>query len=162
VVCWSDGSLGSMTFVSSRAPGVLTVTLPVAARAKPRRIEITPIHPPIRQNALGRIPLVLRQTTARRRHRLRRRLPPCQPLGHRPVPPRHRPRPRSPPRRTHPRPRLALHHPALLARPHRLRPNPTQRPPTPAQPTNSRGLTQGYSGGVGAAGIVVVGFSVSL
>ena len=35
---------------------------------------------------------------------------------------------------THPRPHLDPHHLALLARPHRLRPRPPWRPPTPHQP----------------------------
>ena len=38
-----------------------------------------------------------------------------------------------PPRRTHPRPQLDPHHLALLARPHRLRPHPPRRTPTPHQ-----------------------------
>ena len=63
------------------------------------------LHPPVRQDPHRRLPLGLRQATPRRRHRLRRRLPPRQPLGRRPLPPSPRPRPRPPPRRPHPRPR---------------------------------------------------------
>ena len=44
---------------------------------------------------------------------------------------RHRQNPS--PRRTHPRTQLDPHHLALLARPHRLRPHPTRRTPTPNQ-----------------------------
>ena len=63
--------------------------------------------------------------------RLRRRLPPRQPLGRRPLPTSPRPRPRPPPRRPHPRPRLAPHHLALLARP-----TPPTTPPSTA-PSNA-------------------------
>ena len=69
-----------------------------------------------------------RQTTARRRHRLRRRLPPRQPLGRRPLHQSPRPRPRPPPRRPDPRPRLAARHLALLARRRPLRPGQTPGP----------------------------------
>ena len=104
------------------------------------------LDPPVRQTQIGRLPLVVRQTTARRRHRLRRRLPPRQPLGRGPLQPRQRPRARPRPLRTHPRPRLALRHLALLAGPRRLRPRPTQSTPTNPQPApTTGGLTQGYS-----------------
>ena len=79
------------------------------------------------------LPLGRRQAAPRRRHRLRRRLPPRQPLGRRPLRPRPRPRPRPPPRRPHPRPRLAVRHLALLAGPHRLRPRAPPRPAAPAR-----------------------------
>ena len=103
-----------------------------------------PLDPTVRQDPQRRIPLVLRQTTARRRHRLRRRLPTRQPLGRRPLRPCPRPRPRPPPRRAHPRPRLALRHLALLARQHRLRPRQTPSPPTPhPNPTTRRRLDTG-------------------
>ena len=46
----------------------------------------SPLHPPIRQDPRRRLPLGLRQKPPRRRHRLRRRLPPRQPLGRRPLP----------------------------------------------------------------------------
>ena len=83
----------------------------------------------------------------RGRHlRLRQRLPPRQPLGRRPLQPRHRPQPRPPPRRTHSRPRLALRHLAVLADQHRLQPRQPPSPPGPTQSTTTtRGLTQGYS-----------------
>jgi hypothetical protein len=67
-------------------------------------------------------------TTTRRSHRLRRRLPPRQPMGRPPLPKGTRPRPRPPPRRTHPRPRLAAHHLALLARQRPIRPRQTPCP----------------------------------
>ena len=54
------------------------------------------IHPTIRQKPRCRFPLGLRQTAPRRRLRLRRRQPPGQPLGRRPLPARPRPRPRPP------------------------------------------------------------------
>jgi hypothetical protein len=105
-----------------------------------------PLHPPVRHDPRRRVPLRLRQTAPRRRHRLRRRLPPRQPLGRPALRRRHRPRQRPPPRRPHPRPRLALHHLALLARRHRLRPRPPQSPPAhPGRAKTSGGLTQGYS-----------------
>ena len=84
-----------------------------------------------------RVPLVLRQTTPRRRQRLRRRLPTSQPLGRRPLRPRPSPRSRPPPRRTHPRPRLAPRHLALLAGQPRLQPR--QPPRTPTSPRSTRG-----------------------
>ena len=92
------------------------------------------LDPAVRQGQGRRLPLGRRQTTPRRRHRLRRRLPPRQPLGRRPLPPSPRPRPRPPPRRTHPRPRLAARHLALLARRRPLRPRQTPRPTTHPQP----------------------------
>uniref|UniRef100_A0AC61U449 IS110 family transposase n=1 Tax=Janibacter limosus TaxID=53458 RepID=A0AC61U449_9MICO len=64
------------------------------------------LDPTIRQDARRRLPLGLRQATARRRHRLRRRQPTRQPLGRRPLRPVPSPRTRSRPRRAHPRPRL--------------------------------------------------------
>ena len=45
----------------------------------------SPLDPPIRQGQDRRVPLGLRQTTPRRGQRLRRRLPPRQPLGREPV-----------------------------------------------------------------------------
>jgi hypothetical protein len=69
----------------------------------------------------------LRQAAARRPDRLRRRLPPPQPLGRAGLHPRNRPRQTTPPRRAHPRPRLDPRHLALLARPHRLQPPPPRR-----------------------------------
>ena len=53
----------------------------------------------VRKGQSRHLPLGRRQTTPRRRHRLRRRLPPRQPLGRRPLRQRHRARPRPPPRR---------------------------------------------------------------
>ena len=98
------------------------------------------------RSARRHLPLVLRQAAPRRRHRLRRRLPPRQPLGRRASTTAPRPRPRSPPRRPHPRPRLAVRHLALLARRNRLRPGPPPGTPDPAQPRSTSGsLTQGYS-----------------
>jgi transposase len=104
-----------------------------------------PLDPPIRQDPCGRLPLGLRQTTARCRHRLRRRLAPSQPVGRRPLQPCPRPRPRPPACRPHPGPSMAAHHLALLAAQHRLRPHPTRRPPTPPPRSTTHGLTQGYS-----------------
>ena len=101
-----------------------------------------PIDQTVRQGQGRHVPLGRRQTATRRRHRLRRRLPPRQPLGRRPLPTSPRPRPRPPPRHPHPGPRLAPHHLALLARPRPLRPRQTPRPTTPPTPS---GLTQGYS-----------------
>ena len=99
------------------------------------------LDPPVRQTPRRRIPLVLRQTTPRRRHRLRRRHPPRQPLGRRPLRPSPSPRPRPRPRRPHPRPRLAPHHLALLARRRPLRPRPAPRTPTRHRGPNRGGLT---------------------
>ena len=90
-----------------------------------------------------------RQAAPRRPLRLRRRLPPRQPLGRRPLRQGHRPRLRPPPRRPHHRPRPR--HLALLARPRPLRPRHPQQPPdapqtTPAKPRlTKKGLTQGNS-----------------
>jgi transposase len=84
----------------------------------------------VRQTPRRHLPLGLRQTAPRRRHRLRRRHQTRQPLGRRPLPTRPRPRTRPPPRRPHPRPRLALRDLALLATRHRLPTHPTPRPPT--------------------------------
>ena len=92
------------------------------------------------------LPLGRGQTTPRRRLRLRRRQPPRQPLGRRPLPPRPRPRPRPPPRRAHPGPRLGRHHLGLLDHQHPLRPRPPPRAPTHPQPRSTEGgLTQGNS-----------------
>ena len=78
--------------------------------------------------------------------RLRRRLPPRQPLGRPPLQRAIAPRQRPPPRHPHPRPRLAVRHLALLAEPHRLRPRPAQSPPAPPRPRKTgSSLTQGYS-----------------
>lgn len=93
----------------------------------PRRRR--PIDQTIRALPSRRIPLVLRQTTPRRRHRLRRRHRQDQPLGSRPLPASTNPRPRPPTHRPNPRARLAVHHLALLAR---QRPVPTRQPPRPA------------------------------
>lgn len=71
----------------------------------------------------GRTPtevLGMRQEAARRRHGLRRRQPPRQPLGCRHLRPPPRRRQDPPARHPHPRPRLAARHLALLARPHHL------------------------------------------
>ena len=104
-----------------------------------------PLHPPIGHHAFGRIPMVVRQTPARRRHRLRRRLPPRQPLG-RPWTAALAPSAPPPPRRAHPGPRRALRH--GHRRQHGVGqplPGSTPRPPsTPARRTTRR-LTQGYS-----------------
>ena len=72
-----------------------------------------------------RLPLGRRQEAPQRPHRLRRRLPPRQPLGRQHLQRRHRPRQTPPPRRPHPGPRLGPRDLALLARPHPL------QPPTP-------------------------------
>ena len=58
----------------------LPSTFPHASRSRlPGRGRT--IDPPIRQDQIRRVPLVLRQTTPRRSLRLRRRLPPSKPLG---------------------------------------------------------------------------------
>jgi hypothetical protein len=85
--------------------------------------------PPRRQ-----LPLGLRQEAARRRHGLRRRLPPRLALGRRHLQPAPRRRQDPPAHRAHPRPRLAPRHLALLARRRRLRPRPTRRRPTISRP----------------------------
>jgi transposase len=100
------------------------------------------LHPPVRQSQGRHVPVGRRQTAARCRHRLRRRLSPRQPVGSRPLPTRPSPRPRPPPRRTDTRPRLAAHHLAMLAGPHALRHKQTRRPPNRSP---CKGLTQGYS-----------------
>jgi hypothetical protein len=99
------------------------------------------LNPPVGQGQGRRVPLGSRQATLRCRHRLRRRLPPHQRLGRRPLRPSASPRPRPPPRRPDPRTRLAPRHLALLARRRRLQPRPT--PSIPA-PRTTHGLTQGY------------------
>ena len=43
VVCWSDGSLGSMTFVSSRAPGMISMRRGLALAATGRVTVSTPL-----------------------------------------------------------------------------------------------------------------------
>jgi transposase len=107
-----------------------------------------PLHPTIGQGQSRHVPLGSRQATARRPVRLRRRLPPRQPLGRRPLPQSHQPRTRPHTRRTHPRPRLGTHHLALLARQPALRPNRPRSPPSTPQPrSTNRGLTQGNSSG---------------
>ena len=50
-----------------------------------------PLHPPIRQSQARRIPLGGRQAAPRRGHRLRGRQQTRQPVGRRPLQPRHRP-----------------------------------------------------------------------
>ena len=78
--------------------------------------------------------------------RLRRRLPPRQPVGSPAVQRCHCARQRLPPRHPHPRPRLAVRYLALLAEPHRLRPRPAQSSPAhPRRRKTGGGLTQGYS-----------------
>lgn len=73
--------------------------------------------PSTRQSGQGRrVPLGPRQTTTWSSHRLRRQLPPRQPLGRRPLPASPRPWPQPPPRRADPRPSMAPHHLAILAR----------------------------------------------
>jgi hypothetical protein len=104
------------------------------------------LHPPVRQDQVRRIPLRRGQAAARRAVRLRRRLPPRQPLGRRALRPSTCPRARPRPRRTHPRPRLGTRDLALLAGPHPLRPRPPRRPPARPQPRpTGGGLTQGNS-----------------
>ena len=90
-----------------------------------------PIHPPVRQAQGRHLPLGGQQTAARRGLRLRRRLPPRQPLGREDLQRRDHPRQRPPPRRADPRQSLALCHLGLLAAPRRLRPRPAPRPPAP-------------------------------
>ena len=85
-----------------------------------------PLHPPVRQGRSRLLPLGRGPTTPRRPLRLRRRQPPRQPLGRRPLPTRPRPRTRPPPRRARPGPRLGRHHLGLLDHP---------QPPT--TPTNT-------------------------
>ena len=122
----------------ARAPAAPPACSPRSATAAPASPPRSPrlprrrrtFHPAIRQTAHRQLPLVVRQATPRRRHRLRRRLPSRQPLGHQPLQPGPRPRPRPPPRRPHPRPRLALHHLALPARPRRLDPAKHRAPQT--------------------------------
>ena len=87
-----------------------------------------PLDPPVRQGRSRLLPLGRGQTTPRRPLRLRRRQPPRQPLGRRPLPPRPRPRPRPPPRRPRPGPRLGRHHLGLLDHQHPLRPRPNTAP----------------------------------
>ncbi|MEV4137951.1 IS110 family transposase [Dactylosporangium sp. NPDC049742] len=75
--------------------------------------------------------------------RLRRRLPPRQPLGAAPLPAGQSPRPPPPTRRQNPRPSLARRHLEALDHRHRLRPSPPQRPPNPPTTRSNRdGLTQ--------------------
>src|SRR5664280_1113947 len=76
------------------------------------------VAPSTRQSGKGQgryLPPGRRQAAARPPGRLRRRLPPGQPLGRRPVRRGHCPRPRPPPRRPHPGPRLGTRNLALLA-----------------------------------------------
>ena len=82
--------------------------------------------------------------------RLRRRLPPREPVGCEYLRLRPRPRQRPPARRPHPGPRLDLRHLALLARRHRLRPGQAQRPaghPGPAASQRPRGRRPRTAGG---------------
>ncbi len=65
----------------SQAMSYLELFVARGAPELPRRRR--PLHPTVRQTAIRRIPLGLRQTTPRRRHRLRRRFPPSQPVGRR-------------------------------------------------------------------------------
>ena len=97
-----------------------------------------PLHPPVRQGQGRHLPVGSRQAAPRRPLRLRRGLPPRQPLGRRPLRQGHRPRLRPPPRRPHPRPRLGPRHLALLARPRPLRPRRPRQPPGDPQPATSR------------------------
>jgi hypothetical protein len=90
---------------------------PAPASPPPTPWHAWPASPPpptVGQGQSRHVPLGSRQAAARRPLRLRRRLPPRQPLGRRPLPQGHRPRTRPPPRRPHPRPRLGTHHLALL------------------------------------------------
>ena len=73
------------------------------------------IYPPVRQAQGRHLPVGRKQAAARRGLRVRRRLPPCQPLGRPNLQRRDRPRKRPPARGTNPRPRLAVCHLGLLA-----------------------------------------------
>jgi len=84
---------------------------------------------PVRQAHIHRVPVGGQPPAARRRLRLRRRLPARQPLGRSHLRRCPRPRQRPPARRTHPGPRLELRDLALLAGRHRLRPGQALRPP---------------------------------
>jgi transposase len=86
-------------------------------------------HPPVRHPHLARLPVGRQPPAPRRRLRLRGRLPARQRLGRGHLRRRPRPRQRPPARRPHPGPRLDLHHLALLAGRHRLRPRQAPRPP---------------------------------
>ena len=115
---------------------------------------VAPSTPPVRQGQGRHLPLGSQQRTPRRPLRLRRRLPPSQPLGSRPLHQGHRPRTRPPALRADPRPLVGQHHLALLARRRPLRPQQAQRPPTTPQPAgdsrpNGGRLTQGNSSDVG-------------
>ena len=90
-----------------------------------------PLDPPVRQGQGRRLPLGRRQTAPRRRHRLRRRLPPRQPLGRRPLRQRARARGHDHPHAVRILARAWLH---IIWRCWqdgiRLRPRQTPRPPT--------------------------------
>src|SRR5215472_16323612 len=96
------------------------------------------VHPPVRQAQGRHLPLGGQQAAARRGLRLRRRLPPRQPLGRKDLQRRDRPRQRPPPRDTDPRPRLALRDLAVLAKRRLLRPGPPPRPPATTGPPRHR------------------------
>lgn len=104
-----------------------------------RRWSGDPLDAAVREDEDHLVPLVGRQTPARRGLRLRRRLPPRQPLGRAPLRQHATP---PPPRRPAPRPRLATRRLALLAEPPALGGSPGSRAPSPRRreerPTTTR------------------------
>ena len=89
---------------------------------------IAPVTRQSGKHASTGIPVGGQPPAPRRLLRLRRRFPACQRVGSGYLRGRARPRQRPPARRAHPGPRLELHHLALLAGRHRLRPRQAHRP----------------------------------
>ena len=90
------------------------------------------VHPPVRQAQGRHLSLGRQQTATRCRLRLRRRLPPHQPLGRPDLQRRHRPRQRPPPGSTDPGQSVAVCDLGMLAQQRQLPPGPPPRPPAPA------------------------------
>ena len=98
-----------------------------------------PVDAAVREDEDHLVPLVGRQAAARRGLRLRRRLPPRQPLGRGALRAGHRPRAPPSARRADPGPRLAARDLAVLAGPPALRPRPPPRTPGAARTNPATG-----------------------
>ena len=125
-----------------RSGTVRAARLPARDRRRPGPLPRPPgadlpgrgraVHPSVRQAQGRHLPLGGQQAAARCGLRLRRRLPPRQPLGRPDLQRRDRPRQRPPPGGADPGQSVAVCDLGMLAPRRRLRPGPPPRPPAPA------------------------------